>query len=177
MLRSFAASGSAAQASIAEQHVQRSALLQQKRTQLATSQVLVSLLDAATLPEPRVRPACLQRAKLINVLHIITKLVSDCFVASTHLQPPRIGASELASSILGPWERAPKAGRDAYERYLAAVSALLGGEASAGEVQAAAAAAWPVLQRLPPAEQLRGRGSATALEPIRYVPVARCNMT
>jgi hypothetical protein len=49
---------------------------------------------------------------------------------TVHLQPSRIGASELAASILGPWERAPKAGRDAYERYTAAISAVLGGEAS-----------------------------------------------
>ena len=121
------------------------------------------------------------------------------------LQPSRIGASELASSILGPWKRAPKAGRDTYERYTAAISAALGGEASTQvctstrhedeccvehrmmavrpdsllsllvlqEVQAAAAAAWPVMQSLPPAEQLRGRGSAAALEPIRHA-VAVC---
>jgi len=47
------------------------------------------------------------------------------------------------------------------------VSALLGGEASSAEVQAAAAAAWGVLQQLPPPEQLQGRGSAAAMEPIR----------
>lgn len=83
------------------------------------------------------------------------------------MQASKVGASELAASILGPWGRAPKAGRDAYERYLAAVSALLGGEASSQEVQAAAAAAWPTLQRLPSPEQLQGRGSAAAMEPIR----------
>jgi len=45
-----------------------------------------------------------------------------------------VGGSELAVSILGSWQSAPKAARDAYERFVAAVSALLGGEASSEEV-------------------------------------------
>ncbi len=45
-----------------------------------------------------------------------------------------MGGSELAVSILGSWQSAPKAARDAYERFVAAVSALLGGEASSEEV-------------------------------------------
>jgi hypothetical protein len=40
------------------------------------------------------------------------------------------GASELAVSILGPWEQTTKPARAAYERYAAAISALLGGEAA-----------------------------------------------
>lgn len=47
-----------------------------------------------------------------------------------------MGGSKLAVSILGSWQSAPKAARDAYERFVAAVSALLGGEASSEEVPA-----------------------------------------
>ena len=39
-------------------------------------------------------------------------------------------------SILGSWQSTPKAARDAYERFVAAASALLGGEASSEEVPA-----------------------------------------
>ena len=46
------------------------------------------------------------------------------------LQVSGLGAAELAVSILGPWARAPRAGRVAYEQYTAAIAALLGGEAS-----------------------------------------------
>ena len=50
------------------------------------------------------------------------------------LQGTGVGSSALAVSILGPWRSAPKAARDAYERFVMAVSALLGGEASSEEV-------------------------------------------
>ena len=46
-----------------------------------------------------------------------------------------MGGSQLATQILGPWDRAPKAGRLAYERFVASVLALLGGEASSQEVR------------------------------------------
>lgn len=46
------------------------------------------------------------------------------------LQVSGLGAAELAVSILGPWDKAPKAGRVAYEHYTAAIAALLGGESS-----------------------------------------------
>ena len=49
-------------------------------------------------------------------------------------QGTAVGGSELAVSILGSWQAAPKAARDAYERFVMAVSALLGGEASSEEV-------------------------------------------
>jgi len=83
------------------------------------------------------------------------------------LQASAVGASPLAASILGPWARAPKAAREDYERYVAAVSALLGGEAASEEVQEAASVAWDVLQAAPPLAKLKGRGSSTALNPIR----------
>ena len=46
------------------------------------------------------------------------------------IQVSKLGATELVVSILGPWDKAPKAGRVAYEQYTAAIAALVGGEAS-----------------------------------------------
>lgn len=84
-------------------------------------------------------------------------------------QAAAVGGSKLAASVLGPWARAPKAAREDYERYIAAVAALLGGEADGEEVQEAAAAAYGILQSAPPAAKLKGRGSVAALNPIRCV--------
>lgn len=52
------------------------------------------------------------------------------FVFVYAIQVSKLGATELAVSILGPWDKAPKAGRVAYEQYTAAIAALVGGEAS-----------------------------------------------
>ena len=79
-----------------------------------------------------------------------------------------MGGSKLAAAVLGTWARAPKAARDDYELYIASVSALLGGEAGAEEVQEAAAAAYGVLKTAPPVAKLKGRGSVSALHPVRY---------
>ena len=78
-----------------------------------------------------------------------------------------MGGSDLALSILGPWSRAPKTARDVYERFVAAVSSLLGGEASSEEVHEAGRVVWSTLSDAPPREPRRGRGSAAALQQIR----------
>lgn len=54
-----------------------------------------------------------------------------------------MGTSPLAQALLGAWARAPKQARDDYERFLRAVSGLLGGEASSEEVQVSSACCSP----------------------------------
>ena len=81
-----------------------------------------------------------------------------------------MGGSDLAISILGPWARAPRAARDAYERYVAAVSSLLGGEASSEEVHEAGRVVWSTLADAPPRGPTQGRGSAAAVKQIGSVP-------
>ena len=81
------------------------------------------------------------------------------------LQAVAVGQSALAQSILGSWQKAPKLARDDYERFIKAVSSLLGGEASTEEVQEAASIVWQELKDVSPsAQQLEGRGSAKIVQ-------------
>lgn len=85
------------------------------------------------------------------------------------MQTSSPGSSKFAQRLIGPWSKAPKAARSAYEQYLKAVAGCLGGETSTAEVHEAAAAVWDVLQSAPPAEKLwQGRTSvAAAVKPYR----------
>ncbi len=87
-------------------------------------------------------------------------------------QAAAVGDSDLAVSILGPWVRAPRAARDAYERFVAAVSSLLGGEASSEEVHEAGRVVWSTLTDAPSRERTQGRGSAAAVKQIGSVPLS-----
>ena len=61
-----------------------------------------------------------------------------------------MGSSALAQALLGPWARAPKQARTDYERFIRAVSSLLGGEASSEEVQVSAPRlAVPLVELMP----------------------------
>lgn len=85
------------------------------------------------------------------------------------VQTSSLGSSKLAQQLLGPWSKAPKAARQAYEQYIKTVAGCLGGEPSSAEVQEAAAGVWDALQHAPPKEKLQqGRTTvATAVKPHR----------
>jgi hypothetical protein len=73
----------------------------------------------------------------------------------------------LGDKLLGGWVGAPKAARDDYERFVRAVAGLLGGQASAEEVQASVAVVWHALRNAPPPAVMQGWGAAAALQSIR----------
>ncbi|GAX76248.1 hypothetical protein CEUSTIGMA_g3692.t1 [Chlamydomonas eustigma] len=81
---------------------------------------------------------------------------------------PSVGPrSDLALVILGPWDKAPRPAREAYEKFLVSVRKLLDGEMSSGELHEAAGLAWGVLSLLSPPEKARGRGNQLVLKPYK----------
>ena len=88
-------------------------------------------------------------------------------------QTSPLGSSKLAQQLIGPWLKAPKAARQAYEQYIKAVAGCLGGEPSSAEIQEAAVSIWDALQDGPPPAKLQqGRTSVSAaVKPYRYKQV------
>lgn len=120
MLRTFASQHlGAAAPDVAQQYLARAAQLEQKRQQQSNVHVRDSAIVSASAHalDGNLHEAAAPRPTYV-----------------THTQGTAVGGSKLAISILGPWQSAPKAARDAYERFVVAVSALLGGEASSEEV-------------------------------------------
>jgi len=85
-------------------------------------------------------------------------------------QTSPLGSSKLAQQLIGPWLKAPKAARQAYEQYIKTVAGCLGGEPSSAEIQEAAVSIWDALQDAPPPAKLQqGRTSVSAaVKPYRY---------
>lgn len=148
MLRSFAADPGTAQ-DIAAQHLKRTQLLQQRLARRKSAQACRDLdpeasqpvdgriHDIAAWPPLRVNRCERQPSFMFNLAlrRVIVKyqarfLHCRALVSVYAIQVSKLGATELAVSILGPWDKAPKPGRVAYEQYTAAIAALVGGEAS-----------------------------------------------
>ncbi|CAG9467191.1 unnamed protein product [Pedinophyceae sp. YPF-701] len=70
--------------------------------------------------------------------------------------------SALAHSILGDWNRAPKAARDAYDGFIRCVGRLARIEADPNEVQDTAPAVWSALSSAGPPDVDRFRGASLA---------------
>lgn len=85
-------------------------------------------------------------------------------------QTSPLGSSKLAQQLIGPWLKAPKAARQAYEQYIKTAAGCLGGEPSSAEIQEAALSIWDALQDAPPPAKLQqGRTSVSAaVKPYRY---------
>lgn len=76
--------------------------------------------------------------------------------------------SQLISATLGDWKSAPKAAKEAFEKFTQAVGKLLGGEISSEGVAASSYAVWNALAPLPPPseDEIRRLGaSQAALKP------------
>ncbi|KAL0039926.1 hypothetical protein WJX77_011783 [Trebouxia sp. C0004] len=80
-----------------------------------------------------------------------------------------LGSSKFAQQLIGPWLKAPKSARQAYEQYILTVAGCLGGEPSSPEIQEAAVSVWDALQDAPPPAKLQqGRTSiSAAVKPYR----------